>query len=118
VTLHQNDYQEQEQQALDQSNSEYDEETRQMLAEREADIQRLKESGNGKNLIKVHNSDKVFVIVFLSFVGVFLLVVGLAFRKGKKGSSFSQPKSTSFAQGLSHMASEIKAISKKSPSTK
>jgi ABC-type multidrug transport system fused ATPase/permease subunit len=115
VTLHQNDYQEQEQQALDQSNSEYDEETRLMLAEREADIQRLKESGDWEESNQSDNGDKVFVILFLSFVGVFLLVVGLAFRKGKMSSSFSQPKSTSFAQGLSHMASEMKSNFEKIP---
>jgi hypothetical protein len=90
------------------NNEEYDEQTRQMLAEREADIQRLKESGQWEEPNQSANSDKIFVIVFLSFVGVFLLVVGLAYRKVKKGSSFSQPKSTSFAQGLSHMSSEIK----------
>jgi heme/copper-type cytochrome/quinol oxidase subunit 4 len=98
-----------------QTNNEYDEQTRQVLAEREADIQRLKESGQWEEPNQSANSNQIYVIVFLSFVGVFLLVFGLVYRKGKLSSSFSQPKRTSFAQGLSQMASEMKGNLEKMP---
>jgi ABC-type multidrug transport system fused ATPase/permease subunit len=115
ATMHPSDYQEQGQQNLEHSNEEYDEETRQMLAEREAEIQRLKENGEWEEPNQSANSDKIFGIVFLSFVGVFLLVAGLLFKNRKNDTAFSQAKKSSFTQGLSHMASEIKGNLEKIP---
>lgn len=103
---------------MDQSNDEYDEETRRMLAEREAEIERLKESGEWEEPNKSDSND-IFFIIGLVSIGVFLFAYRFLFGKGgKRSSSFSQPKSASFAQGLSHMASEIKGNFEKIPMDK
>lgn len=96
-------------------NEEYDEKTRQMLAEREAEIQRLKDKGEWDEPNQSANSDKIFEIVFLSFVGVFLLVAGLLFKNRKNGTAFSQAKRSSITQSISHMASELKGNLEKIP---
>jgi hypothetical protein len=112
---HPSDYQEQGQQPLEQNNDEYDEATRQMLAEREADIQRLKESGQWEEP-KQRKIKDIFFIIPLIVIGVFLLIFRLLFRKGiNQSGSFAQAKRSSFTQGLSHMGSEIKGNFEKIP---
>lgn len=106
--IHQSNYQEQEQQALDQTNDEYDEETRQMLAEREAEIERLKQIGEWEEPKQKKNND-IFFIIPLIAIGAFLFIYRFLFRKGiTRSGAFAEAKSTSFTQGLSHMASQIK----------
>jgi preprotein translocase subunit SecG len=113
--LHQSDYQEQEQQALDQTNDEYDEETRQMLAEREAEIERLKEIGEWKEPDQSKNNDIIFIIPLI-VIGAFFFIFRFLFRKGfNQSGSFAQPKRSSFTQGLSHMASKMKGNFEKIP---
>lgn len=115
ATMHPSDYQQQRQQTSDQSNEEYDEETREMLAEREAEIQRLKESGEWEEPTESGNSDKYYIIVFI-VVGAFLLIYRLLFRKGiGQSGSFAQARRSSFTQRLSHMASEMKGNLDKIP---
>ena len=109
--MHQSDYQEQEQQALDQNN----EETRQMLAEREMAIQHLKDIGEWDEPKQKKNND-IFFIIPLIATGAFLFIYRFLFRKGiTRSGTFTEAKSTSFAQGLSHMASEMKGNFEKTP---
>jgi len=96
-------------------NNNYDEETQRILAEREADIQRLKENGEWEEPKQSNNND-IFFIIPLIGIGAFFLIFRLLFRKGvNQSGSFARPKRTSFTQGLSHMGSEIKANLEKIP---
>lgn len=103
------------QEASVEGSNNYDEETLQMLAEREAEIERLKESGEWEEPKQSNNND-IFFIIPLIAIGAFFLIFRLMFRKGiNQSGSFARPKRTSFTQGLSHMGSEIKSNFEKIP---
>ncbi|MBN1986964.1 MAG: hypothetical protein JW761_11710, partial [Prolixibacteraceae bacterium] len=95
-------------QAQNQSNDGHDEDTSQMPAGREDEIQRLKENGEWEGL-KLRKNSNIFFIIPLIVFGAFLIIFRLLLRKGiSQSGSFARANRSSFTQGLSHMASEMK----------
>lgn len=87
--------------------SEYDEETRRMLEEREMAIEQLKESGEWKEAEETdakEPSQSVLKIIFYAIIGLFIFLV---WKKRKK--------SNGFFQRLSHVSSELKSNYEKIP---